>query len=284
MSPDATLPIQAPLSVTSALPEMPVTWAPLAPIHGVFRRERKAIVEFFIKTTASRAHPLEDTTLLQPGPYGIIVASCADTTTQARGVRPEDAACIAQRTLIKQLTELTVQGEVPSLPKLMRLLHQALREWLIERNGIVGIAQTIAVLFPSGEVVSITIGDTQAVIYRRAGLLRGSKIIPLASCISTGRDTRLQSALGQANGPLRIELTTARLNKGDILLLASDGGLPASEGKESSTIKRLFDAYAREKSNGLADLARLGEALDSRAQRLLPYDDDRTILILEKLS
>lgn len=145
-------------------------------------------------------------------------------------------------------------------------------------EAVCGVATSLVLIDPAGHLRSASIGDCRVLLFKPGRLLRRDRLVTLSAPVR--REQRLRSALGQRRDALHIDASTATMDKGDLLILASDGGLPEAQLPELALGLR---GYAADRRAGRASLAQLGEVLESQARRHLHYDDDRSLLLLERL-
>lgn len=248
----------------------------LLPVAITVRGEKTAVADIWTKTAASQRHALQDGVVVATFSDGGCIVAVADATTRAIGVAPEDAMEVVLQALVEQLD----RGESPAVLGALREVDAALRLWLNERPGaVVGVAITIACINSKGHAQLASVGDTRAIRIERR-FARGPRIIsfnPAGSDPAEGN--RLRSALASPKG-LAIVTAATQLRRGDLLCLASDGGLPDHD---DSDVIRAFATYVSSRGRGLVTLAQLGQWLDSHARRASSYDDDRSMLLYEQL-
>ncbi|MEQ1805151.1 MAG: hypothetical protein ABL900_07205 [Burkholderiaceae bacterium] len=248
----------------------------------VLRDGPRPTYDIVLRSVASRRHPLQDGVDLATLPRGGALLAVSDATTNARGVAPEDATQVVMQRLQDTVRSYSARGLLPLPMPLLRALHNELRAWLEAHPGSAcGVAQSIVVLNSSGHVQAASVGDTRVFAFKPGRLFRKPRLIEL-NPPEPGRDPRvMRSALGQMrSGALLMEVAEVRLDVGDLLLVASDGGLP--EVGRGDLLDGL-QAHAKDRRHRLASLESLCIGLDARAQRIGAYDDDRTIAICERL-
>lgn len=238
--------------------------------------------DVFMKTMASRSHPLQDGANVFSLSTGDLVVTDSDASTNTRGgVKPEDATWIVlqhQSTLMQACARL---GILPSPGWWLRHQHRTLRDWLETMPGAsCGIAQSCAVISASGAVKAGSAGDTQIILLKPGRRYRRPRLISLNSVTRrSGREN--PTALGQSKWPLSIVVGHAHMDAGDLLVMGSDGGLPLEDDPDL-----LFELehYARSRKPGRDTLATLGERLIQRARRKGEYDDDKSLILVERLA
>lgn len=269
---DRTLPAQARMTVGGVVRD------------GGSKDGGAAAYQYFLSTQASPNHPLQDAISVSTLPGPTMLMTCGDATTHAQGIAPEDAMHFVFRDQPKSaLDQMEAAGWVCPAG-LLCAAQQGLRAALDRLPGaVVGVAQSIVTLdVRTGCIQLASVGDTQALIFRPARWWRRARVRALTTLPVPGADTRrLASALGQsAKRALLMDLASAQLGRGDLLILGTDGGLPAPDAPE---LRLTLQAYERERRAGLPDLARLAGVLMQRAERMGNYADDQSLVLLIRL-
>jgi hypothetical protein len=256
----------------------------LQPVHQVIRHGKAVLYETYLSAVASRAHPLQDAAAVLALHDGWTVCAVTDAATNAVGVHPQDATFVVGQALLElvQTTQAKARHSWPT--GLLRHLQAVLRKWLKQAHSraVCGVAQAVAVVGPKGELIVASIGDVRVLVYRPGNWWKRPQLLHLTPPPATSEDGRkLRSALGQSEArPLSIDLNRTTLGKGELLLMGSDGGFPTAG---MADLELGLRGYYAEKKVGLGNLARLGGVLDAQAMRHLHYDDDRSLLLLERL-
>lgn len=238
--------------------------------------------EVHMRCQSSRRHALQDGADVAILPGGGAILTVCDATTNARGVAPEDATQVVMLRLQQAVRDAGARGRRPFPKALTRFVHGELRSWLRQTEGSsCGVAQSIAVLSGSGHLSTSSVGDTRVLVFRPGRLFRKARVDDLNPSSPDSEGRTLRSALGQSRpASLAIECSEAMLEVGDMLVMGSDGGLPQPHRRD---LLDGLQAYAADRRRRLASLEGLGSDLEARAQRLGTYDDDRTLLIVERL-
>lgn len=250
----------------------------LAPIQCVLRCDGKPLFDLYLSAEASRHHPIQDGLCVMQLPGGGVVTGVADAATHALGIHPEDATNVVMQALVAETRSCPSGSTWPAA--VLRRLHRHLCRWMDEASSeaVCGVATSLVLIDPAGHLRSASIGDCRVLLFKPGRLLRRDRLVTLSAPVR--REQRLRSALGQRRDALHIDASTATMDKGDLLILASDGGLPEAQLPELALGLR---GYAADRRAGRASLAQLGEVLESQARRHLHYDDDRSLLLLERL-
>lgn len=248
-------------------------------------KSKKLTFEISVSSNASGGHPLQDGVLVIPLPNGDVFVAVMDATTNAKVVRAEHATRLLMHRIVEIVTS-AYQAKAPLLPgSLFKDLHQTMHSWMAEYPGArCGVALSAAVMDASGHTQVATIGDTQVWHFQpKRRWFQSYRLAPLTPAPAARVDGRLNSSLGQSGidsegytKPLQLELAHAYLAHGDVLLMASDGGLP---NPQSADLRNGLIGYAHDRRC----LATLASELDSRARSLGKYDDDRSIVLVKRI-
>lgn len=286
--PNLSDPVTAPVPHVTTFASLPAsTHSRVPPEHMseaiVLRNGTRPTFEACLRTVASANHPLQDGACIAPLPTGGVIVAVNDATTNAKGVAPEDATQVVMQTLQEDVNRTVRRGRSISAHQLMRSTHVALRRWLNDRpQSICGVAQSVVVISSTGFVESASIGDTRVLVYQAATFWRRARLVDLNPSASQVNNRSLRSALGQGGQtPLRLELSQAWMKPGDLLLMGSDGGIPPQQTPE---LANSLAAYTSDRKRHQATLESLAAGLDGWARRQAAYDDDRTLVVLERLS
>lgn len=254
----------------------------LQPVHQVIRHGKSVLYETYLGAVPSRAHPMQDAAVLLALHDGWSIFGLTDAATNAVGVQPQDATYVVVQALVNRVQAAPDRSSWPS--GLLRHLQAVLRQWLKQASSraVCGVAQALALVGPQGQVSVASIGDVRALVFRPGHWWQRPQLLHLTPPPASAAESRqLRAALGQSElRPLSMDLSTTTLRKGDLLLMGSDGGLPA-EGL--ADLERGLRGYCDERKKGLGNLARLGGVLDAQAMRHLSYDDDRSLILVERL-
>lgn len=271
------------MSVPAMFADERVPESALLPSIGtVVRHNGKSVLEVFVKAVSSRRHAYQDAAMVIPLPHGRLFVSVSDGATNSKVISTEDATRVVQ---IEQLAWIKQKiglhrSLLPSA--LIQDVHGALHRWLARyHNASTGVAHSVAVIDANGQVTCASIGDCPILHYQRGGLFRRHRLTPVSR--PTSDSSFLHSSLGQKSGkPLDIDVAQLELKHQELLLLGSDGGLPT--GATDALRDGIQRYFSERKAGRLTALSELGEGIDGQAREKLTYDDDRTLVLVQRLS